>query len=71
MAKNATLIDMDEDFFEQLAREAQDASLTFMLVGGHAVNAYGYQRTKLDVYLLIAESALGAWRTFYPYASCR
>ena len=56
---------MDEDFFEQLAREARDASLTFMLVGGHAVNAYGYQRTTLDVDLLIAESALGAWRTFW------
>ena len=55
---------MDEDFFERLAREAADASLTFMVVGGHAVNAYGYQRTTLDVDLLISESALGAWRAF-------
>ena len=56
---------MDEDFFERLAREAEDASLTFMVVGGHAVNAYGYQRTTIDVDLLIAESALGTWRTFW------
>ena len=56
---------MGQDFFEELVRGAGDAGLAFLLVGGHAVNAYGYQRTTLDVDLLVAESTLDAWRAYW------
>ena len=56
---------MTTDFFQDLARDSQGAELPFLVVGGHAVNAYGYQRTTLDVDLLVPESSLAAWRAFW------
>ena len=56
---------MPDGFFARLAREAELAGLHFLIVGGHAVNAYGYQSTTLDADLLIAESALPAWKAFW------
>ena len=55
---------MSEDFFKQLSKDAMDSGLEFLIVGGHAVNAYGYLRTTLDADLLISEDALAAWRSF-------
>lgn len=55
---------MEEDFFESFERESRAAGLTFLVIGGHAVNAYGYQRTTLDADFLIQEASLGAWRAF-------
>ena len=41
---------------------AKAASLEFILIGGHAVNARGYARTTLDFDFLIAADDLPAWR---------
>jgi hypothetical protein len=56
---------MSVDFFQTLSRDAKTAGLEFILVGGNAVNSYGYQRTTLDVDLLILDSAESAWRKFW------
>lgn len=56
---------MDESFFQKLARDADKAGLQFLIIGGNAVNAYGYNRTTLDVDLLITENALKDWRSFW------
>jgi len=56
---------MSKGFFEQLHTESKAAGLDFLLVGGNAVNAYGYQRTTLDVDLLISDQSLGAWRSYW------
>ena len=56
---------VNDDFFRKLSKEAVEAGLSFLIVGGHAVNAYGYQRTTLDADLLISEDSLAEWRSFW------
>jgi hypothetical protein len=48
--------------FAKIARAASGAGVDFLLIGGHAVNAYGYQRTTLDIDLLVSEVQLEAWK---------
>lgn len=50
------------DILEQLADAAEERSLPYILIGGHAVSAWGYLRTTLDVDLLIPAGALPDWR---------
>jgi len=40
--------------FEKLETSSRDLSLRFLVIGGHAINAYGYTRTTLDADILIA-----------------
>lgn len=56
---------MDEAFFGDFARDAHDEGLRFLIVGGHAVNAYGYERTTLDADVLVEDTALSRWRLFW------
>ena len=41
-------------------KEAQ--KIEFMVIGGHAVNVYGYSRTTLDLDILIPKPALEIWK---------
>lgn len=56
---------MESDFFAALARDAGQEGLPFLIVGGHAVNAYGYLRTTLDADLLVPEGRADEWRAFW------
>ncbi|MEM0970306.1 MAG: hypothetical protein AAF191_09225 [Verrucomicrobiota bacterium] len=53
------------DFFQNLVEEAGAAGLDFLLVGGNAINTYGYQRTTVDADLLIREEDLALWKAFW------
>jgi hypothetical protein len=50
------------ELFRQLQRASAEKNLPLLLVGGHAVNAYGYSRTTLDVDMLIAVETFPHWR---------
>ncbi|MBI4027669.1 MAG: hypothetical protein HY360_21965 [Verrucomicrobia bacterium] len=54
-------------FIERLTREAAVRGLDFLLIGSHAVNAYGYLRTTFDVDLLIADNQRPAWKTLLAH----
>jgi len=47
---------------ERLTREAGSRGLDFLLIGGHAVNAYGYIRMTVDLDLPARESQRASWR---------
>lgn len=47
--------------FEVLDREARARGLAFLVIGGHAVNAYGYSRETADVDLLVRKDERAAW----------
>lgn len=51
----------DRDIFQICVDGAAAAGLDFLLVGGHAVNVRGYQRTTLDFDFLIASRDLLPW----------
>ncbi len=51
----------DRDIFQLCVDGAAAAGLDFLLIGGHAVNARGYQRTTLDFDFLIVGRDLQAW----------
>ena len=46
----------EEELFEKLCREFERAKIPFLLIGGYAVNAYGYSRTTRDVDFMIVSS---------------
>ena len=50
------------NIFETAARAAQAANREFILIGGHAVNAHGYERTTLDFDFLVPSADLPAWK---------
>ena len=43
-----------EILFQKLAHAAEKDVFSFLVIGGHAVNAYGYSRTTLDLDFLVA-----------------
>jgi hypothetical protein len=47
---------------ETLVKDAQEQGLAFLVIGGHAINAYGYARTTLDLDFLVAEDDFDRWR---------
>jgi predicted nucleotidyltransferase len=51
------------EIFQNCVDAADRAELAFLLIGGHAVNARGYQRTTLDLDLLIPAADLSRWKT--------
>jgi hypothetical protein len=51
-----------EDIFAAVARAASERSLPILVIGGHAVNSYGYTRTTFDVDFMICIDDLAAWR---------
>ena len=52
----------DTDVFQRLQQRANAAGLDFLLIGGHAVNAYGYARTTIDVDILARERQRPEWK---------
>ncbi len=46
-----------EDAMEIIARQLPRAGVSFLLIGGHAVNHYGYTRATLDIDFMIATDA--------------
>lgn len=50
------------DIFESVGNLSEQLGLPVLLIGGHAVNFYGYNRTTLDVDFLIAVDSFPAWR---------
>jgi predicted nucleotidyltransferase len=45
-----------------LAAKAREMNLSFLLIGGHAVNLHGYSRFTKDIDLLIRRDDLPRWR---------
>ena len=52
-----------EDIFAAVARIAAESQLP--VLGGHAVNAYGYTRTTLDADLMVCVDDFHAWRAAF------
>lgn len=50
------------DIFASVGQLSEQLGLPVLMIGGHAVNFYGYNRTTLDVDFLIAVDHLPAWR---------
>ena len=46
----------EEELFKELSLEFERAKISFLLIGGYAVNAYGYSRTTQDVDFMIVSS---------------
>ncbi len=51
--------------FEQINTEARNRGLDFLVIGGLAVNFYGYSRDTADLDLLIRRDACAAWRELF------
>jgi len=51
------------DVFDSVGNLSRQLGLPVLLIGGHAVNFYGYNRTALDVDFLIAGDSFPAWRS--------
>jgi len=47
--------------FETVSRDLPKAGVEFLMIGGHAVNHYGYTRATLDVDFMIAAEDLLYW----------
>ena len=58
------------NIFEKIA-EAEREGLSVLVIGGHAVNAYGYTRTTLDVDFLVAVESFPEWRRVFESAGYR
>lgn len=52
----------ETNIFQSVVRTAQSAGREFLLIGGHAVNARGYDRTTLDFDFLIPAADLDGWK---------
>ena len=57
--------------FEKVAEAAGSKGLALLVIGGHAVNAYGYTRTTLDVDFLVAVESFREWRPVFESAGYR
>lgn len=49
------------NIFEMLARESRQRGLPFLIIGGHAINAYGYSRFTKDLDILVNRDQQSAW----------
>lgn len=59
------------NLFKRVAEAAGRAGLEVLVIGGHAVNAYGYTRTTLDVDFLLAVESFCEWRPVFESAGYR
>jgi predicted nucleotidyltransferase len=50
---------------QQIVTETQNRGLDFLVIGGHAVNFYGYSRDTADLDLLIRQDARAAWTEMF------
>jgi hypothetical protein len=49
------------NIFEMLDRESRQRGLPFLIIGGHAINAYGYSRFTKDLDILVNQEQREAW----------
>ncbi len=64
-------MDDTSDIFRLIAKASSEMGLGVLVIGGHAVNAYGYTRTTLDLDFLVCADDLAAWRTkFESFGYC-
>lgn len=49
------------NIFEQLAEISRELNAQFLIIGGHAVNAYGYSRETKDLDILIRRALAQHW----------
>jgi hypothetical protein len=54
-----------------LASQAEQQNLHFLLIGGHAVNIHGYSRATEDIDLLINREDMLRWKTLLDQAGYR
>ena len=59
------------NIFEKIAEAVEREGLAVLVIGGHAVNAYGYTRTTLDVDFLVAVESFPEWRRVFESAGYR
>lgn len=59
------------NLFERVAYAVEREGLSVLVIGGHAVNAYGYTRTTLDVDFLVAVESFCEWRAVFESAGYR
>ncbi len=52
-----------ETIFNRLRLIAEQQKLSFLIVGGNAVNAHGYQRTTFDIDVAIPETERNTWQS--------
>ena len=52
-----------EFIFDVVARQLPEAGVDFLMIGGHAVNYYGYSRATVDVDFMVASSQVSAVRS--------
>lgn len=50
------------EFWTKIASLSRDHGLRFLVIGGHAVAAHGYERTTRDVDVLVCKEQAAAWR---------
>jgi hypothetical protein len=53
------------DIFAAVAEASARQGLPVLVIGGHAVNAYGYLRTTLDADFLVCTDDFAAWRQVF------
>ena len=53
------------DFFATLKQNSESRGLQFLVIGGVAVNFYGYSRETADLDLLICRTRMLAWRELF------
>ena len=53
------------EFFCDLEQQASTRRLPFLVIGGFAVNFYGYSRDTADLDLLICRKSVAAWRELF------
>jgi hypothetical protein len=53
------------NLFERVAEAVEREGLDVLVIGGHAMNAYGFTRTTLDVDFLVAVESFSEWRPVF------
>lgn len=53
------------DIFAAVAEASEKQGLPLLVIGGHAVNAYGYLRTTVDADFLVCSDDFAAWRQVF------
>ena len=53
------------DIFAAVAKASARQNLPLLVIGGHAINAYGYVRTTLDADFLVCAGDFPAWRLVF------
>ena len=53
------------DIFQALADVSKGRGLSFLIIGGHAINAYGYSRETADLDILVNKDKRDEWLSWF------